>query len=72
MAEVLRYTLTPGQPLSYLVGKHLLQELREDARRSLGDAFHLREFHDAMLRSGTLPIAIMRQALEVELYNPPV
>ncbi|MHC5018884.1 MAG: DUF885 domain-containing protein [Planctomycetota bacterium] len=72
VAEVLRYTLTPGQPLSYLVGKHLLQELREEARRRLGPAFHLREFHDAMLRSGTLPIAIMRQALEVELYNPPV
>ena len=71
VAEVLRYTLTPGQPLSYLVGKHLLQELREEARRRLGSAFHLRKFHDAMLRSGTLPIAILRQSLEVELFAPP-
>lgn len=69
VAEVLRYTLTPGQPLSYLVGKHLLQELREEARTRLGGAFHLRKFHDALLRSGTLPIAIMRQALEVELFS---
>jgi uncharacterized protein (DUF885 family) len=69
-AEVLRYTLTPGQPLSYLVGKHLLQELREEARRRLGPEFTLRAFHDAMLRSGTLPIAILRQALEIELYDP--
>jgi uncharacterized protein (DUF885 family) len=69
-AEVRRYTLTPGRPLSYLVGKHLLQELREEARRRLGAGFSMQHFHDALLRSGTLPIAIMREALEIELYNP--
>lgn len=69
-AEVRRYTLTPGRPLSYLVGKHLLQELREEARRRLGAGFSMQHFHDALLRSGTLPVAIMREALEIELYEP--
>lgn len=68
-AEVLRYTLTPGQPLSYLVGKHQLLELREEARRKLGERFTLRAFHDALLRAGTLPIAILRDALQHDLYG---
>ncbi len=71
-AEVKRYTLTPGQPLSYLLGKHLLLELREEAKRRLGPKFTMRGFHDALLRAGSLPIAFMRDALETELYSPPI
>ena len=38
-------------------------------RRKLGERFTLRAFHDALLRAGTLPIAIMRDALQHDLYG---
>jgi len=60
-AEVQRYTYTPTYQLSYLLGKVLLLQLREDERRRLGDAFSLRDFHDTLLRNGSLPISFHRR-----------
>lgn len=65
-AEVTRYTYTPTYQLSYLLGKVMLLKLREDERRRLGPAFRIREFHDAMLRAGSLPIAFQRRVLAGE------
>ncbi len=62
-AEVNRYTYTPTYQLSYLLGKVLLLRLRDDERRRLGDRFSLREFHDALLRQGSLPISFQRRLL---------
>jgi uncharacterized protein (DUF885 family) len=62
-AEVHRYTYTPTYQLSYLLGKVLLLQLREDERRRLGDRFSLRRFHDALLRNGSLPISFQRRLL---------
>ena len=62
-AEVKRYTFTPTYQLSYLLGRVLLLRLREDEKRRLGSAFSLREFHDAMLRQGSLPISFQRRLL---------
>jgi uncharacterized protein (DUF885 family) len=66
LAEARRYTSTPTYNLSYLLGKVLLLQLREDERRRLGSAFSLREFHDALLRGGSLPISFHRRALRGE------
>lgn len=63
LAEVRRYTSTPGYQLSYLLGKVLLLQLREDERRRLGPAFSLRGFHDALLRNGSIPISFHRRLL---------
>jgi uncharacterized protein (DUF885 family) len=63
LAEARRYTYTPTYNLSYLLGKVLLLKLREDERRRLGAAFSLRDFHDALLRGGSLPISFHRRAL---------
>jgi uncharacterized protein (DUF885 family) len=60
-AEILRYTYTPTYQLSYLLGKVLLLGLREDERSRLGDAFDLRDFHDRLLRNGSLPISFHRR-----------
>ncbi len=62
-AEVRRYTHTPTYQLSYLIGKVLLLQLREDERRRLGDGFSLRGFHDTLLRNGSLPISFHRRLL---------
>jgi len=62
-AEVRRYTYTPGYQLSYLLGKVLILGLREDERRRLGADFSLRNFHDTLLRNGSLPISFHRRLL---------
>ena len=62
-AEVLRYTYTPTYNFSYLLGKVLILQLREDERRRLGPDFTMRGFHDALLRAGSLPISFHRRLL---------
>ena len=62
-AEVNRYTYTPTYQLSYLLGKVLLLQLREDERQRLGSAFDLRAFHDTLLNNGSLPISFHRRLL---------
>jgi uncharacterized protein (DUF885 family) len=62
-AEVRRYTYTPTYQLSYLLGKVLLLGLRDDEQRRLGAAFSLRDFHDALLRNGSLPVSFHRRIL---------
>jgi uncharacterized protein (DUF885 family) len=63
-AEVHRYTYTPSYQLSYLLGRILLLQLRADEKRRLGDAFSLRDFHDTLLRNGSLPISFHRRLLQ--------
>lgn len=61
--EVKRYALTPTQPLSYLVGKEMLDEIRDEARARMGRAFNLYDFHAELLRIGTLPPFLIREEL---------
>jgi Bacterial protein of unknown function (DUF885) len=62
-AEVGWYTYRPTYPLSYLLGRTLLLKLRADEQARLGAAFSLRDFHDALLRNGSLPISFQRRLL---------
>ncbi|MCI0345776.1 MAG: DUF885 domain-containing protein, partial [Chloroflexi bacterium] len=71
LAEARRYTYTPGYNLSYLLGKVLLLQLREEERRRLGAEFSLRDFHDALLRGGSLPISFQRRVLRGEGRSAP-
>jgi uncharacterized protein (DUF885 family) len=65
-AEVQWYTYRPTYPLSYLLGRTLLLALRADEQRRLGDAFSLKDFHDTLLRNGSLPISFHRRLLAGE------
>ena len=71
LAEARRYTYTPTYNLSYLLGKVLLLQLREEEHRRLDSAFSLRGFHDALLRGGSLPISFHRRALHGEGSSGP-
>jgi len=62
-SEVKRYALHPTEPSSYLVGKLLLHELREEAKRKLGARFTLYDFHGALFQSGTVPPFLVREEL---------
>ena len=65
-AEVQWYTYRPTYPLSYLLGRTLLLQLRADEQRRLGDRFSLKAFHDTLLRNGSLPISFQRRLLAGE------
>ena len=67
VAEVNRYTYTPGYQLSYLYGKHLLNELREKVRAREGSGFSLLEFHDRLLYAGSVPAALWDRLFEEPL-----
>ena len=61
--EVERYLVVPGQALSYKMGMLKILELRAKARKILADRFDIREFHDAVLGNGALPLPILEQVV---------
>ncbi len=62
-AEVKRYTMSPTQPLCYLIGKLEILKLREEYRKKKGTAFSLYEFHKEFLEASSLPIPLIRREI---------
>lgn len=58
-AEVERYMAMPGQALSYKTGELRLKALRDKLAAQLGDRFRLRDFHDALLAYGDMPLQVL-------------
>lgn len=59
VAEIERYMAAPGQALAYKIGQLKILELRAKAEKSLGSKFDLKEFHDIVLKSGSVPLNIL-------------
>jgi uncharacterized protein (DUF885 family) len=68
-AEIERYIVNPGQACAYKVGMLKIQELRERAQRELGDKFDQREFHDAVLKNGALPLDILEEQVNAYIQS---
>ena len=62
--EVDRYIGTPGQALAYKIGQMKISELRERARTKLGARFDLREFNDAVLATGSVPLVALEAHID--------
>ncbi len=58
--EVDRYTIWPGQALTYKLGQREIERLRAEVSERLGERFDLRVFHDEVLGHGALPLATLR------------
>lgn len=61
--EVKRYTMEPTQPMSYLVGKQEIIDIRDEVKLRAGARFNLYDFHETLLACGTLPPQLIRMEL---------
>jgi len=66
LSEVDRYISWPGQALSYKLGQLKIVELRKKAEQQLGAKFDVRDFHDVVLRDGSLPLELLQ--VQVDKY----
>ncbi len=64
LAEVDRYISWPSQALAYKMGQLKIMELRKKAEHELGPKFDVRDFHDAVLQDGSLPLELLQKRVE--------
>jgi uncharacterized protein (DUF885 family) len=68
-SEIERYVVTPGQACSYMLGELKLIELRDRARSELGAKFSFKDYHNAVLAIGTVPLTILEQQVNAYIAS---
>jgi len=61
IAEIERYMAIPGQALSYKMGQLKIMELRKKAQNQMKDTFDIKVFHQKVLVSGVVPLALLEK-----------
>ena len=61
--ETTRNSMYPGSALMYIVGTDAIHELRRDLAARQGNRFELRDFHDRFLSYGSVPVALIAEAM---------
>ncbi|WP_165793610.1 DUF885 domain-containing protein [Hyphococcus luteus] len=62
--EIERYAVWPGQACSYKLGMLKINELRDKAEEALGPDFDIREFHDEILLTGSMPLPVLERKIK--------
>lgn len=62
--EIDRYIGTPGQALAYKIGQMKISQLRAKAEKALGPKFDLREYNDAVLETGSVPLEALEKHID--------
>lgn len=63
-AEVERYIAIPSQALAYKIGALTIMRLKDKAKKELGAKFDVREFHNQVLNTGALPLAVLEKKID--------
>lgn len=63
ISEVERYMAIPGQALSYKIGQLKIMELRQKAQNQMKDKFDIKVFHQKVLESGVMPLALLEKKI---------
>jgi uncharacterized protein (DUF885 family) len=61
--EVDRYTIWPGQALSYKLGQREIERARDEVSGRMGERFDVRAFHDQVLAHGSVPLQTLRREI---------
>ena len=61
--EVERYVSNPGQACAYMIGMLHILSLRDEAMKSQGAKFNIKAFHDVVLKTGSVPLAVLSEAV---------
>ncbi len=69
LAEVDRYISWPAQALSYKMGELRIRELRTKTEQQLGARFDVRDFNDAVIREGRLPLDLLTEQIDQFIAN---
>ena len=67
--QIKRYYVLPGQALSYKVGMLTILELRQHAEQQLGEDYDIREFHDAVLKNGAVPMQVLAEVIDAYIKS---
>jgi uncharacterized protein (DUF885 family) len=59
--EIERYIVWPSQATGYKIGMLSILALREKCKKELGNKFNIREFHDMVLRNGSVPLELLNR-----------
>ncbi len=71
--EAAMFASTPGQAISYQIGKLQILKLLADARMRQGDTFSLQAFHDFVWQNGNVPLSLQRwELLQDPSETPPM
>jgi len=62
--EIERYIVWPGQATSYKMGMLKILELREKAKKALGEKFDIRKFHTVVLDQGIVPLFVLEEIID--------
>ena len=63
-SEVDRYCAWPGQACGYKVGHSEINRLRAKAREALGAKFDFRQFNDAVVKTGGVPMVVLAREID--------